>query len=397
MLKCPLCEGAKLQTLFEADNAFVSVGDLAYEPYSAGGGGNSYCKGDLKLELKQCLNCAYIFNSLFDRVKMQKAYFNDAYITPQNISKTMSSHIINLSQKIKFYIDSDSVLLEIAPGGCDLVRTLAPTCHFFYTIDPSHTPQKLLANEKNIKHIHSLFDDEKLKSILEHKIDFVIFRHLLEHIDTPKSFLESVVRLLENDAMIYIEVPNVEEIFENARFYEIRHEHCGYYDKATLCNALALLGCELVDDVKFYDGQWIGLFFKKTSKSIKTIPITFYDANLSLVFNTEISKLEALLEPFKNVAIYGAGGHANSLITYLSEASCYKIKCAIDKDARRIGTYLQNSNIIIKSNEPQNLQGIECVLMCMPCYESIVFEKELKNHFKGKVILSAKGIQYLSL
>lgn len=62
---------------------------------------------------------------------MQKAYFNDAYITPQNISKTMSSHIINLSQKIKFYIDSDSVLLEIAPGGCDLVRTLAPTCHFF--------------------------------------------------------------------------------------------------------------------------------------------------------------------------------------------------------------------------------------------------------------------------
>ncbi|MCR2099111.1 hypothetical protein [Campylobacter upsaliensis] len=39
MLKCPLCEGAKLQTLFEADNAFVSVGDLAYEPYSAGGGG----------------------------------------------------------------------------------------------------------------------------------------------------------------------------------------------------------------------------------------------------------------------------------------------------------------------------------------------------------------------
>ncbi|WP_257874386.1 hypothetical protein [Campylobacter vulpis] len=43
------------------------------------------------------------------------------------------------------------------------------------------------------------------------------------------------------------------------------------------------------------------------------------------------------------------------------------------------------------------MQGIECVLMCMPCYEGVVFEKELKNHFKGKVILSAKGIQYLSL
>lgn len=31
--------------------------------------------------------------------------------------------------------------------------------------------------------------------------------------------------------------------------------------------------------------------------------------------------------------------------------------------------------------------------MCMPCYESTVFEKELKQKFKGKVILSAKGVK----
>ncbi|WP_252972764.1 nucleoside-diphosphate sugar epimerase/dehydratase [Campylobacter helveticus] len=103
------------------------------------------------------------------------------------------------------------------------------------------------------------------------------------------------------------------------------------------------------------------------------------------------------MSAFKSVAIYGAGSHANSLITYLSEESCRKIKCAIDKDERRVGSYLQNSNIVIKSNAIKNLQDIECVLMCMPCYERIVFEKELKECFKGKVILSAKGIQYLSL
>ncbi|QBL11979.1 methyltransferase domain-containing protein [Campylobacter helveticus] len=127
----------------------------------------------------------------------------------------------------------------------------------FYTIDPSFTPQNLLANEKNVMHLRSLFDDEKLRGNLKHKIDFVIFRHLLEHIDIPREFLESVVRFLENDAMIYIEVPNAEEIFESKGFYEIRHEHCGYWDKATL------LGCELVESVEYYEKQWIGLFFKK--------------------------------------------------------------------------------------------------------------------------------------
>ena len=42
MSNCPLCGGKKLVKLFEAQNAFVSVGDLAYEPYSAGGGGGNF-------------------------------------------------------------------------------------------------------------------------------------------------------------------------------------------------------------------------------------------------------------------------------------------------------------------------------------------------------------------
>ncbi|MBZ7950245.1 hypothetical protein [Campylobacter molothri] len=84
----------------------------------------------------------------------------------------------------------------------------------------------------------------------------------------------------------------------------------------------------------------------------------------------------------------GGGSHANSLITYLSTEICKKIVCAIDKDQRRQGTYLQNSNILILEPRIENLKNIDCVVMAMPIYEKIVFEQEIqKILFEGKVKL----------
>ncbi|WP_213276932.1 hypothetical protein [Campylobacter vulpis] len=39
MSNCPLCGGKKLVKLFEAQNAFVSVGDLANHSFDDTGGG----------------------------------------------------------------------------------------------------------------------------------------------------------------------------------------------------------------------------------------------------------------------------------------------------------------------------------------------------------------------
>lgn len=218
-----------------------------------------------------------------------------------------------------------------------MVYALAPHFRHFYTIDPSHTPQKLPSNIKNLTHIRTLFDATLLKSVLKHRVDFVIFRHLLEHINTACEFLNSVVKLVENGAMIYIKIPNAEEIFKNKRFYELSRKHCGYWTKVVLINALAVLGCEFVERLEYYDGQRMGLFFRKTDKSFKQEEVLFYDTSLNEVLNLELRKLEKLSKPFKNVALYGAGGHANSLISYLSEEVYLKIKCAIDKDKRRVG------------------------------------------------------------
>ncbi|MFY4755324.1 methyltransferase domain-containing protein [Campylobacter jejuni] len=92
----------------------------------------------------------------------------------------------------------------------------------------------------NLKHIQGFFNFNISKDKLEYKIDFIIFRHLLEYINIPLSFLKDVVKLLENNGIIYIEVPNIEEIIKHKRFYDIFNDHCGYYQKNVLINIFRL-------------------------------------------------------------------------------------------------------------------------------------------------------------
>jgi len=401
---CPLCECENIQGIFEADNAFVSVAELSLKPYlKEHTQGEKEFRGDMKIKLFQCRDCGYTFNANFDDEKMSKAYFSGNYITPKAISSTISWMILNLSKKIKSYAKSEYVFLEIAPGGCDLLFALSKDSHFAYSIDPSFTPEILLKDIANITHIRALFSYENVANKLKHKINFIIFRHLIEHLEKPRQFLKDIVNLLEYEGMIYIEVPNMLEIAENKRFYEIRHEHVGYHQSADLIKALNELGCELIELDYIHEKQWFGLFFKKTKnfKKDENLKPVFFDKSLNKALHSEIHKLDHLLKNYKNIAIYGAGSHANSLLSYISLENCKKISCAIDKDERRQGTYLLNSDIKIKAPSAENLKDIDCVLMAIPAYEEVVFQNEIVKFANGGgvlkfyVIRTTKGINLI--
>lgn len=45
-----------------------------------------------------------------------------------------------------------------------------------------------MENINNLKHTHGFFNYNILKDKLEYKINFIMFRHPLEHISTPLGF-----------------------------------------------------------------------------------------------------------------------------------------------------------------------------------------------------------------
>lgn len=288
---------------------------------------------------------------------------------------------------IIIYLWGGGGIIEIAPGSGDLACSLAKDCEFLYTIDPSYVSLDFTATNNHL-HIQSFFTLNAIRKHIKHDIKCIIFRHLLEHIDTPREFLEDVVSLVAQDGIIYIEVPNTLEFFENKRFYEVFHDHCGYYQESPLIYILNKLGCTHVETIMLYGKQHLGLFFKKMQTSVANNKPIIMPQSINTSMQQAIQNLNNKLSKYNNIALYGAGAHANSLLSFLSLENKLCILCCYDLDERKIDKYLQHSNIVIKKPCKTQYENIDCILIAAPLYESEILSFLRKDGFRKDIIQS---------
>lgn len=342
-----------------------------------------------ELALRQCSKCGYIFNSLFDFEKIKICYESQNYLSRKAISPKMNSLIERLSNEILSFSNDETIFLEIAPGSGDLAFALAKNARFLYTIDPSNV-SLALQSLPNVKHILGFFDEH---TIIEKQVDFVIFRHLLEHINKPYEFLNAVSKILKDKGIIYIEVPNFKEIANNHRFYEIFNDHCGYYQSGVLANFMANMGFNLIKEIYLFDLQHIGLFFQKSNVRKQNIEIDFYGEQFRIEFREVIVKFNENLKSFNNIGIYGAGAHGNSLVCFLENENLAKISCCFDLDSRKVGKFLSQSNIKIFNPESNKLNECDAIIVASPLYEDEICNF-LSSKFNGEII-KTKSLNYL--
>lgn len=344
------------------------------------------CKGDAIITLFQCQDCGYIFNATFDIEKIKKEYQSSGYFSRKVVSKQMNSAIAIISEKLIPYLNQESVCLEIAPGSGDMVAAIAKYVKLIYTIDPSLVSLEI-ENVRNLQHIQGFFEYKIVKKHLKSKVDFIIFRHLLEHIPEPMLFLRDVMRLLREGGMIYVEVPNIDEFIEHKRFYEIFNDHCGYYQKSVLKNALSSLNCEFIDEVSLFSNQHMGLLFKKNESAI----FKHFGSDLSRGFLENLALLQRTLLPYKRIAIYGSGAHGNTLISFLDNTGQI-IKC-FDLDSRKCGKFLQNSDILVCAPTRENFLDIDCICIAAPLYENEILKNLREWGYDGDIVATATQIQ----
>ncbi|MBD5164993.1 methyltransferase domain-containing protein, partial [Helicobacter sp.] len=203
---CPLCKKeSEFQEVLLLENVFASGDIFEFNPTSKIGA-EDYAKGDCTMDMRQCLECGFIYNFAFDMSKMLQVYTSNAYYQQKYFTQRLSKTLTQTKDKIMQYASKDSVFLEIAPGLCDLLCALASEAKFVYSIDPSPTTMEKMP--KNVSHIQGFFDTKLLRNSLKHKVDFIVFRHLLEHIEKPREFLEEVVGFLDIGGKMYVDVLN---------------------------------------------------------------------------------------------------------------------------------------------------------------------------------------------
>ena len=363
MISCPLCGDIKDKiSLYDIDNVFVSntlFSDKNYDELSKMKEvKNSYARGDCSISLQQCVNCGFIFNHKFNLEKMIAAYSSDDYCQQTNFTKQLNKHIIDTAENILSYIeyDKNTCIAEIASGQGDLTRALSQYVGHIYSIDPSPI-SNCIKDIKNVEYVQTFFNYDLMASKINKPIKLIVCRHVIEHIDKPREVLRDIVRLLEEDGILYIEVPDMQEIIEHIRFCDIYHDHCGYYQKNTLINIMP-------------------------PNSVANL---FYQA---------IASINNIMKNYKSIGIYGAGGNSNTFLNSVDDCNLMKIVKAFDKNEKKWGNFLQNTNIKIVEPSENSLKNLDCIIMVMPICEDIVFEREIvpfiqNGFFKGNIYKTA--------
>ena len=137
------------------------------------------------------------------------------------------------------FISMDSAsILEIGPGEGYLARHISSR--------HSDVIYDVLESDSNTRAMLFTFCDSIYDHISaiprENKYDLIIISHVLEHVANPRAFIDSIIPLLDNNSLIFIEVPCLDFT------YKAKHDpHLLFFDKPSLSHLLSFYSLDLID------------------------------------------------------------------------------------------------------------------------------------------------------
>jgi SAM-dependent methyltransferase len=151
---------------------------------------------------------------------------------------------------------------DIIDVGCGNGEFLSLLCEAGHNrgvgFDPSFIPGRVSLNAgKGI----TIIPDYYSRKYSDYIADFVICRHVLEHINEPRTFLGSLRAALSGKpgAVIFFELPNADFVFQNGGIWDIIYEHCFYYSSGALARLFSACGFDVLQVSEAFRGQYLCL------------------------------------------------------------------------------------------------------------------------------------------
>lgn len=361
---CPVCNSTSLFTFFLRSNVPTNE-NLIFENQDDA---LNVPRGNLTSVI--CKDCNFIFNQTFNFSLMN---YGDNYENSQNSSVFFQNHISNLvNDLIEKSNIRDSRILEIGCGDGYFLKQLVQDDSWNNVgigYDPSYVESK--TNLENIRFEKSFFDDS-----CKEESDFIISRHVIEHIPEPISFLKNIRKISKPQTRIFFETPTVEWILKNHVFWDFTYEHCSFFTKNSLITAFQIAGFKIKSVKSVFKNQYLWLEAIPSNSQIIT-------KNSSLLKSAEIfqssvkNKKEELKSKFKklmkhgNIALWGAAGKGVCLANIIDPNREF-IECLIDLNPKKWGKFIPGTgHEIINFTEIEKRKIKTAIIMNPNYYDEI--------------------------
>jgi len=346
---CPVCGSKHLIFFFEMLDVPVHCNLLWQSPKTA----RNCPKGDIKLAF--CPVCSFITNLAFEPALLEysHAYDSSLYFSPyfQEYALSLATRLIerhNLYNK------------DIIDIGCGKGYFLMLLCNLGNNrgvgFDPGYIEQNNNVNDQ-VKFIQDFYSEK----YSNYKGDLIVCRQVLEHIQNPKSFLNTIRHAIGNqiNSDVFFEVPNALQIFQKGFIWDIIYEHCSYFTPTSLSLIFSSCGFQVCELNEEYEGQFfcIDAVPKKGDVPVSdnsqmcvvnriASDIKSFADNYRIKVESLRHKLKQIEDLGQRIVIWGAGSKG---VTFLNTFKKFHIEYAVDINPHKQGMYIPGTGQLIVS------------------------------------------------
>jgi SAM-dependent methyltransferase len=299
---------------------------------------------------------------------------------------------------IETYDLRSKTVLEIGCGKGDFLNML---CEFGENsgigFDPSYEESRFSADSQKRFSVINDFYSEKYA---EYSADLIVCRHVLEHIESPRTFLNMLRRGTgsNGNTILFFEVPNVMFTLKDLGIWDLIYEHCGYFSEASLSYLFDSSGFAIRNMRTAFDGQYIGIEasvrqgFSDSDVEVmkKAETLTSYIKTFSDKYYRKVSEWKNKFEEFekgkKKVVIWGAGSKGITLLNILRFKK--QIEYIVDINQRKIGMHVAGTGAKIVQPEHLKKYAPDFVIVMNSIYISEI-ENMLKEMGISAQVLTA--------
>ena len=273
---------------------------------------------------------------------------------------------------IKKYVSNGSIL-DVGCGQGYFLKTVGQYFENCCGVEPSKISYKRRFQDKNITYINDYFTT----SLQMPQYDVIVAFQVLEHITDVNEFIRAFHKYMKDDGIGVINVPNGSEIFQKPCFSLISVQHINYFSIYSLCKLLTCNNFEILEAENNADAFEITVYFRKKTKNKKIY---------NLVNDLKHSLNEELFQ-YNKIAIWGAGGKADSYANLLQKENKNNILHIFDNDEKKYKGYIAGINISIEKPNKGLLDNMQVILILASTYNvEIIRELNDVYHYKGKII-----------
>ncbi len=364
--RCTACGGSKVSSLLQLNSVPVHQ-NLLYARHEDA----LHCPSG-QINLCACENCGFVFNEQFDSKLLD---YSEDYENSQDKSSSFTAHMQNVAVGLvrRHNLDSKRIL-EIGCGkGAFLNLIVSIAGGMGKGLDPSYANE--FDNVSRLNFVKDFFPGNEAWW----DPDLIVCRHVLEHIDQPRRFINLLRDAIPDDQFptLYFEVPSFDWITEHIAFWDVFYEHCNYFTAFSIGNLLKSCGFEIEAIEHSFAGQYLSID-ARPSKVVEAEANTGTTEKpdyrrLAADFKKRMEGLQSsILDQYRQgekIAIWGAAAKGCTFLNQL-ELTTEIVSKVIDINPRKQGNYIAGTGQLICAPEFLKSNKHDVVYIMNPNYES---------------------------